>query len=198
VSLTDGIIELDQSKIAFLSRVKDFAKPDIAIDMSIDNIDIDRYLPPDVPKESAEGGPASSARKKNKFDYGLLRKPVINMEIRAGKIKVKGARARDVFVKVRGKDGVFTVNPFELKAYQGNVDANAVLDVRAEKPKANVNVDVANMMIRPLLNDLMKKDFLEGTTKTKLALTMEGDDFDAIKRTLNGEGNLHLTDGAIR
>jgi len=122
---------------------------------------------------------------------------VVDAELRAGEITVMGARARDVLVKVTGKNGVFTVDPCALQAYGGSIDARARLDVRADRPKAGVNIDMAGVMARPLLNDLLKKDFLEGTARAEIAVTMEGDDPDAIKRTLNGKGILHVTDGAI-
>jgi AsmA protein len=92
---------------------------------------------------------------------------------------------------------VFAVDPLELKAYEGSINARAALDVRADRPKAGVNIDMDGIMARPLLNDLMKKDFLEGTARVQMAVTMEGDDPDTIKKTLNGEGTLHVTDGAI-
>jgi len=238
VSLSDGTMELDQSRITFSARAKDFAKPDVTLTMNIDRIDMDRYLPPAAPKNSAgdksvsptppaskeptgeetaaaptpavsekpAGGksvssaPASlvpSAGKTKKIDYGPLRKLVLNAELRAGEITVKGTRARDVLMKIKGKNGVFTVDPLELKAYQGSIDARADLDVRRDRPKVGVKIDMDGVMARPLLNDLMKKDFLEGTTRAQIALTMQGDDPDTIKKTLNGKGTLHFTDGAI-
>ncbi|MBW2674134.1 MAG: AsmA family protein, partial [Deltaproteobacteria bacterium] len=216
VSLTNGIMELDQSRIAFSARAKDFARPDVILRMSIDRIDADRYLPPAAPKEPARDKDASPtlaaskepagnksvsppppARETKKIDYGPLRKLVVDAELRAGEIKVMGARVQDVLMKVKGKDGVFTVNPLELKAYQGSINARAGLDVRADRPKTGVNINMDGIMTRLLLNDVMKKDFLEGTMRADITLTMEGDDPDTIKKTLNGEGTLHFTDGAI-
>ncbi|MBW2560587.1 MAG: AsmA family protein, partial [Deltaproteobacteria bacterium] len=141
--------------------------------------------------------PPPPARETKKIDYGPLRKLVVDAELRAGEIKVMGARVQDVLMKVKGKDGVFTVNPLELKAYQGSINARAGLDVRADRPKTGVNINMDGIMTRLLLNDVMKKDFLEGTMRADITLTMEGDDPDTIKKTLNGEGTLHFTDGAI-
>ena len=228
VSVTDGIMEVDQSRIAFSVRAKDFARPDVTLRMSIDRIDVDRYLPPAAPEEKPTGNesasptppaskepvaedqsaspppagdkPASStppAREQKKIDYGPLRNLVVDAELRAGEITVMGARARDVFVKIKGKNGVFTVDPLTLKAYEGSINARAGLDVRTDRPKAGVNLDMDGIMARPLLNDLLKKDFLEGTARAEIAVTMEGDDSDTIKRTLNGKGMLHVLDGAI-
>lgn len=201
VSLTDGTIELDQSRIAFSAQAKDFAEPDVMLKMSIDKIDVDRYLPPNLSKgpagdKSSSDSPPPST-KKNKINYEPLRKSVVDVELQAGEVKVMGAHVRDTLIKIKGKNGMFTVDPVELKGYGGNINVRARLDVQADRPKAGVNIDMANIMIHPLLNDLMKKGFLEGTIKAEMALTMEGDDPNTIKKTLNGEGIIHVTDGSI-
>ncbi|MEW6667585.1 MAG: AsmA family protein [Thermodesulfobacteriota bacterium] len=197
VSLTDGTMDMDQSKITFSAAAKDFAKPDVNLRMNIDQIDVDRYLPPAAEKKPAADKPAAPAPAKKKTDYGPLRKLVVDAEIRAGKVKVMGAQVQDVFMKLKGRDGVFHVDPFALKAYQGSLTTKANLDVRADKPKTAINLDTAGVKVRPLLNDVMKKDFLEGTTQAKMTLRMEGEDADTIKKTLNGNGELRFTDGAI-
>lgn len=197
VALSDGAMDLDQSKITFSAAAKDFAKPDVSLKMTIDQIDVDRYLPPPAEKKPAVDKPIPPAPEKKKTDYRLLRKLVMDAEIRAGKVKVMGAQAQDVLVKIRGKDGLFYVDPFGFKAYQGSLTTKANLDVRADRPKTSVDLETSGVRVRPLLNDLMKKDFLEGTTRAKLTLTMEGEDPDTIKRTLNGNGDLRFTDGAV-
>lgn len=210
VSLTDGTIELDRSKIAFSARAKDFVdRPDVALKMSIDSIDLDRYLPPTASKEKAEGGPAVGSssspavekkgkeKKKDKIDYGPFRKATVDMEIGAGEIKVMGVRIQDVLIKINGRDGLFTVEPMEIKAYGGGIDGKASLNVQSDRPKAAVSMGVVDVKVRPLINDLLEKDFLEGTMGANMAVTMEGDDPDTIKKTLNGEGVLNVTDGAV-
>jgi AsmA protein len=50
VSLTEGVLDLDESKLGFSATAKDFSKPDLAFDLSLDKIDLDRYLPPPTEK----------------------------------------------------------------------------------------------------------------------------------------------------
>jgi AsmA protein len=200
VSLSDGAVDLDQSKITFSAAAREFTKPDLGMKMTIDQIDVDRYLPPSTEKKPTgdDGGKAPPPPpEKKKTDYAPLRKLVVDAEIQVGKIKVMGAHAQDVLMKLKGKDGVFTVDPFGLKAYEGTLATKANLDVRTDRPKTGVELEMAGVKVRPLLNDLMKKDFLEGLTKAKMNLKMEGDDPQTIKRTLNGSGDLRFTDGAI-
>jgi len=197
-AVSDGIMGLDDSKIGFSANIKDMARPDLTFAMNIDRVDVDRYLPPPSEKKApAEpaGKPQPGAEKKT--DYSPLRKAVLNGEIKAGEVKVMNARLQNAVMKVRGRDGVFHVDPFGFSAYEGKVSSKTEIDVRADAPKTKVELDVANLKARPLLNDVLKKDILDGTTQVKMSLRMEGDAPERIKKTLNGNGDIRFVDGAI-
>lgn len=57
VAVSDAVLVLDDSKLNFSAKATEFAKPNIAFDLHLDQINIDRYLPP--PAASAGGPPAS-------------------------------------------------------------------------------------------------------------------------------------------
>jgi AsmA protein len=57
---------------------------------------------------------------------------------------------------------------------------------------------ISNVQIGPLLKDAAQKDFLEGSTNAQLNLAMAGDTPETIKKTLNGQGELKFTDGAVK
>ena len=46
VSIADGLMVLDESRISFSGAVKAFSKPDIKFNIDLDTLDLDRYLPP--------------------------------------------------------------------------------------------------------------------------------------------------------
>ncbi len=196
VTISNGKLDLDQSKISFLARARDFSKPDLAFEMTVDRIDVDRYLPPPSEEKAAEGGEKSAPEKK-KTDYSPLRKPVLKGDVRVGELKIKGARLQDVHLVLKGKNGVYEIDPFAFKAYEGNLLTKATLDVRRDVPKTTVNLNGKDLQVRPLIKDVMQKEFIEGTTFAQVSLTMEGDDTDRIKKTLNGKGGLQFRDGAI-
>lgn len=197
VTLSNGNLDLDQSKITFSARARDFSKPDLTFEMTLDKIDVDRYLPPPSEEKAAQEGGKKPAPEKKKTDYSPLRKPVLNGDVRIGELKVKGAKLQEVRLTLKGKNGVYDIDPFAFKAYEGNLSTKATLDVRRDVPKTTVNLNGKDFQVRPLLKDVIQKDFLEGTTFTQVSLTMEGDDPERIKRTLNGKGDLQFRDGAI-
>jgi len=199
VSLSQGWLDLDESKLNFSLNAKEFSKPDLAFDLNLDKINVDRYLPPPSPKGAAKeekGKGASTASKKT--DYAPLRKMVVNGTVKVGMLTAMGAKVQDVNLKITGKNGIFNIDPLTAKVYQGGVSAKSALDVRQDVPKTSVDFQTKGVQAGPLLRDVLKKDFLEGTANADASIQMEGDAADSIKKTLDGKGQFVFTDGAIK
>jgi AsmA protein len=198
VSITDGVLDLDESKVKFSLKAKDFSKPDVAFDLDLDQIDVDRYLPPKTdkgPSEREKGGEAPEAKKKP--DYRPLRRLLLDGLIRVGRVKAQGVKMEDLYLKVTGKNGLFHLDPLKVKLYEGDLSVKGALDVRQDTPKSDVELTAKAIQAGPLLKDLMEKDFLVGTLQSAVAISMVGDDAEGIKQTLNGKGEFRFTDGAI-
>ncbi len=199
VSISDGALKLDDSKLDFSAKAKDFSKPDVAFELNLNKIDLDRYLPPpsekkaDTEEEKAKASPP--ARKKT--DYAPLRKLMLDGTIRIGELIAKGAKVEDVLLKVSGKNGLFLLDPLTVKLYQGNVSSKTTLDVRRDTPTTNITLEGQAIQVNPLLKDVLKRDFLEGTLKATVDIAMVGDNAAKIKSTLNGKGDFRFADGAI-
>jgi AsmA protein len=199
VSISNGVLDLDDSKLTFAVSAKEFSKPDVKFDLNLDKIDMDRYLPPSSEKKpgQAEKKAAAPASEKKKTDYSPLRKLVLEGTIRAGEIRAHGAKIQDLNMKITGKNGLFLLDPLALKLYEGDMTSKGAFDVREDIPKSNMELRIKQVQVGPLVRDLMKKDVIEGAVKADMDIRMEGDDPDRIKRTLNGKGDLLFNDGAI-
>jgi AsmA protein len=154
-------------------------------------------LPHPAEANPAEGKEKAPGEERTKADYRPSRKPVLDGEILIGKLKIKGARLQDVRLQVHAKNGLYNLDPFAFKAYQGDLSSKTTFDVRQDTPKTRLDLDGKNFMVQPLLQDVVGKDFLAGTTQAKISLRMEGDEPERIKRTLNGGGRLLFEDGAV-
>ncbi|MBW2205153.1 MAG: AsmA family protein [Deltaproteobacteria bacterium] len=154
VSVLDGVFELDDSKVTFSVSVKDFSKPDVAFDVNLDQIDLDRYLPSRDKKKPAEKRKKSSpqAPEKRKTDYAPLRKLILDGKIHMGALKVHGVKIQDLYLKISSKRGLFRLDPLTLKLYQGNVSSKGAFDVRKNTPKTNIAVQAKGIQVNPLLN----------------------------------------------
>jgi len=205
VSVSDGSLALDDSKLTFTFNAREFFKPDLTFDLKLDRIDLDRYLPPKAavgqqkaPEGQAAppgGQPASATAEKT--DYTPLRRLVMDGRAAVGKLTVNSAKLEDVNLKVAARDGVLSLDPLTMKLYQGTAAGRTVVDVKGPSPVTDLQLHLDRVQVHPLLKDLAGKDFLEGAAKTQMTLSMTGDDPARIKQTLGGKGSFVVSDGAI-
>ena len=197
VRLADGVLDLDESKLNFSATAKDFSKPDLAFDLNLDKINLDRYLPPASEKGGGEAKKDQPAEPK-KTDYTPLRKLVLDGKVRVGMLTAKGMTIQDVNLTATGRNGVIQLDPLVAKLYKGALSARAALDVRQEAPRSNLVLQAKSVQAGPLLQDFLKKDFLEGAANVEATISMVGDVPERIKKSLNGKGQIVFADGAIK
>ena len=198
VTVSDGALDLDESKMTFSAKARDFSKPNVAFDLNLDEIDLDRYLPPATgDKPGEEKKTEAPAPKAEKTDYTPLRKLVLDGVVRVGKAKASGARIQDVHMKVSGRNGRFNLDPLTLNLYEGGVSSKGVVDVRQDVPETTIELSAEGIQVGPLLTDVLETDFLEGTVKAEVGLRLRGDNPERIKKTMNGKGDFVFKDGAI-
>ena len=197
LSLTNGNMELDQSKLNFSAAASEFTRPNLKFDIALDQINLDRYMPPKSEEPANEKTSASTEPVKKKTDYAPLRRLILDGSLKIAQFTINNAKIEDAVLQIKAKDGVFNLDPVKLRMYQGNAAGKAVLNVAKDTPLSNINMRLKNIQIGPLLQDVMEKDFLVGATNADINLAMAGDDPEKIKKTLNGKGELQFNDGAI-
>ncbi len=204
ISVSGGILDIDESKINFSVNAKDFSRPDVTFNVKLDRIDLNRYLPPKPSEKSdtnKKSGSSESTSKKpvsEKTDYSSLRRLVLNGSIQAGKVKINKTVAQDINVKISAKNGVFHIKPLTMKLYNGDMSGNITLNVKKDTPQSNIKLKLNNIECEPLIKDVLEKDILKGTVKAGVALSVSGDDAEQIIKTLNGKGEFRITDGAVK
>ena len=208
LSIADGVVMLDDSRMAFSAGIKAFSKPDIKFNIDLDSLDLDRYLsvsknqggtdekaPAVAATGNKEKAPAVAAPKKT--DYTPLRKLVLDGHATVGKLKAGGMMVENLDMAVTGDKGKFKLDPFKIDLYQGRMTSALALNVQANSPKVEIDFKTEGVQVGPLLKDAIQKDFLEGALKSDATLSFQGDTPELIKQTLNGGGELDFTDGAL-
>jgi AsmA protein len=194
IAVSNGVLNLDESTLNFSLKASDFSRPNLAFDMNLDRIDLDRYLPP---KSEQQPAAAEKPAAKKAADYEPLRKLILDGRIKIGQLIASKAKINDLIVQIKAKNGIFNLDPLQMALYQGNVNGKGKFNVQTQTPKSSMNLNVAGVQVGPLLRDVLEKDILEGVTTAQLNLSMAGDQPDKIKQTLNGNGQLRFNDGAI-
>jgi AsmA protein len=199
VSVSNGIMDLDESKLNISMEAGNFSKPSVTFKCDLDKIDLDRYLPPPSQgKGMDKQTKTAAARVKKKTDYSLLRRLSIDGTVKIGKLKVKNAKTENVHFKLMGKNGVFNLRSMTMSLYQGDLSGHGRFSVQKDVPRTNFQLKLKGVQAGPLFIDVLNKDFLEGNLKASIDLAMTGDDGKQIKKTMNGKGDLLFEDGAIK
>ena len=197
VAISAGVLRLDDSTLKFDVKASDFARPNLGFDVTLDEINLDRYMPPSTGEETG-GTPSSEPASPKKTDYTPLRQMIVDGKLQIGSLTVSKAKLQKLLLQVKAKGGVIQLEPLQMALYEGAITGKGALDVKGKVPKTSVNLQVRGLQVNPLMQDVMEKDVLEGLTQADLALSMVGDDAASIKQTLNGRGKLTFEDGAIK
>ena len=197
VSLTNILLKLDDSTVKGDLKVANFAKPAIRFGLHLDQIDVDRYLPPQSEQPPVPPTTAAAAGAQM-IPVETLRALDVDGELTIDQLKAAQLRSSDIRMKLVAREGVVRVHPASASMYQGKYQGDIKLDVRGKQPKISMNETLAGVQVGPLLKDLTGKDSLTGKTEAKATLVTSGQTPDDFKKTLNGKIAFAFTDGAVK
>jgi AsmA protein len=196
VSISQGRMKLDDTRIEFSALAKEFDKPNLTVKMDLDRIDLDRYLP--AAKDEKEPSPETSSPSETQpTDYAPLRKLVMDARFQIGELKVKNIQIRNMAMTATAKNGIIAMNPLKLDLYQGNITGTSTFDVQQDTPRTAVDISLAGIQSGPLIKDMLDKEMIEGAMTAAVGLKFKGDQPGQIRQSLNGQGSLKFNDGAI-
>jgi len=197
VSLSDLQVRLDDSTLKGDLSVTNFARPAIRFGLQLDQIDVDRYLPPgsDAPPVPPTAAAAAGAQM---IPVDTLRELDVAGEFKIGQLKVSGLRSSDISMKLTAKSGVVRVYPAKASMYGGKYQGDIKLDVRGKQPKIFMDERLSGIQVGPLLKDLTGDDTLSGKTRASAKLTASGQTPEQFTKTLNGKVDFAFTNGAVK
>jgi AsmA protein len=105
---------------------------------------------------------------------------------------------QDLNLRLSGRNGLFRVKPLTLNLYQGDLAVNGTLNLQSDTPRTELALQMKDVQAGPLLKDMMDADYLTGAARAKVQLRMAGMDAEALKPTLNGEGNVVFSEGSVK
>ncbi len=198
--LADLDLRLDDSRLKGSLEVRDFAHPAIAFDLTLDKIDLDRYLggAKAQPALGAKpGAPAAAPAGPATAPHAALRALNLQGKLRIGELKVLGARASDAQVKLEARSGLLTLGPNTAKLYGGSYRGQTVVDARPAVAQLKLDEQLEGVAVGPLLKDMKLFERYSGTGDIVLKLTAQGLDEQAIRRSLNGNAHIAFRNGRI-
>jgi AsmA protein len=191
VDLEDLDLTLDDSKLTGRLGVEDLDTKAIRFDLTVDQIDVDRYL---EPEEKAEKKAAEEP----------VELPVEGLEalnargtLAIGALKLAGIKMSAVKVSLDAKDGLTRINPAQAKLYGGAYRGNVVLDSRGDVPKWSMEEKVSGVDVAGLFGDLFEIKRLSGKATANAVVAARGSSNDAMMRSLDGRVDFEVANGAI-
>ncbi|NOY66391.1 MAG: AsmA family protein [Gammaproteobacteria bacterium] len=193
------ILYLDDSILKGNATVSNFAHPSIRYQIAIDDIDVDRYMPPVAKSEAkTEAKVKTGADDRIDLPVEMLRGLDVKGSFKIGKLKVTNLRSESVEMVLSAKQGLIRVFPASAKMYGGRYTGDITLDVRGNQMILSMNEKLSKIQSAPLFKDLMDMDWVEGTANLSAKLTGKGNTVSAIKKQLNGTLGFAFLDGSIK
>ncbi|MCY4360947.1 MAG: AsmA family protein [Gammaproteobacteria bacterium] len=161
--------------------------PVVQFDLDIDQIDLDRYLPPASTKAGRLAAVPVVAAAYADMDG----------DVNIDRLIVADARLDGFRLHLKARNGVVQAEPLAAALYEGRLSADISLDTNPTVPVLTLNANLADIQAEPLLMDVKGKARLRGRGNFSAALTAEGASIAAMKRSLEGALSLTFTEGAI-
>jgi AsmA protein len=197
---------LDDSNLTGYLHLLDSAGPVVRTRLDLDQIDLDRYMPPAASASASADGQAAAAPEQaqskpaqgQEDPFAALRALDFVGEFKIGKLKVNNARMSNVTTKVVSSKGVLKVDPMAASLYEGSFKGSAVLDASGKQPKLSAKNQLTDIQIGPLLKDVAGEDRLIGRGELYADVRMVGLSEAEIRRSLNGTSRFAFKDGALK
>ncbi len=208
IALTDAKIRLDEINGNGLFSVDATgAKPFIKAELSVEELNLNPYLPPEQEGAAADasgggagggGGEAGGDWSDEPIDVSALGLLNADLAFNAGGILFKDVKIGKSSLTVVLKDSRLTANLAEMQLYDGSGTGKITVDGSGAKPSLAADFDLANFQAGPFLNDLAKFDRILGTTESKISVKSSGGTQRELVSNLNGNGAVVFRDGAIK
>ena len=190
-------LKLDDSSLTGSVSLPSFEGPVVRATLNLDDIDLDRYLPPasseqPVQKDDKPSGEAAG----NPFEG--LRTLDLDAKANIGKLKINNLRMSNVKAVIKSKQGVLRIDPVGANLYQGTFSGLVQLDASKDTPRVRLKQSLTGIQAGPLLKDLVGQDRLLGTGEVNSDISLVGLTEQQIRRSLNGNAKFAFRDGAVK
>ncbi|MGE4502340.1 MAG: AsmA family protein [Thiomicrospira sp.] len=191
-------LNLDDSQLNGRASVKNFAAPDIRWDLTLNQINLNRYLPPKSDKTSQTEQPEPEADPQINLPVELLRKLTLNGQFKAGHIQFDKLEPKNLHLIIKGEPGYILVERLTTDLFNTQLNAQASVDVRSEQQQFMFKTNTRNLPIGEVLKTLADTDKLSGTGTVIADITTAGNRVSQFKQHLNGMVDINLKDGAVK
>jgi AsmA protein len=187
-------VRLDDSTLRGRAAVTDLRSDALSFDLTLDQIDFDRYRAPAAPAArkppdagSAKAGDASAS----------LKSLLVDGSVKVGSATLANLHVTQFSATIAAKDAVTRIAPMRAQLYGGSYAGEVTLDSRAAVPVVKMEQTLSNVDVAGLLKDFAKSTRFSGRGNVATSLSARGLGGDEFLGTLNGRASAALNNGAI-
>jgi AsmA protein len=161
--------------------------------LTVDTLDLDRYLPPPSPA----GAPTPAAEPQPKAAESESKPLDANGTLAVGSLHFAPLNLSNVKVTVATNDRVMHIHPLKAQVNGGDYSGDITLDRHARTPVISMDEHLTGIDVAPLVAAGSKSLHVTGRGNVNLKATARGDGADAILKTLNGRFDANIANGAV-
>jgi AsmA protein len=162
----------------------------IRFELAADQIDIDRYRAPEQTPPVHDSGATAKEDKS-------VKPPDVSGTVTVKTAHVAKQDVTDVRITLTVKDKVTRLFPLEAQLDGGRYSGNITLDSKGAIPILSVDEHLSGVDMAKLLANTAGKGRMSGRATINIKATARGADVDADLKTLNGNLDANLADGAL-
>lgn len=185
---------LDESHGKGSLAINGFFAPAIVFDLTVDSLDLDRYLPPREKGEITSPGFAITAGV-TKLPLDWLKKLDANGKLALGQLKVNQITMQNAQLTVSAKNGGITIGQTAKPFYQGEYSGELTLKTLAPSTQMTLKENLTNIQLQAYLQAIKGKAKMGGLLTTSTALQSTGANMKGLRDNLSGNVSFFLKDG---
>ena len=182
---------LDETELTGSLGIADFATSALVFDLKADQLNIDHYRAPEVTATSAQ------VEKPAELPIAMLQSLNARGTLKVGRAIFNGMTLEDVTLKLSAADGQVRVGPTQARLYGGSFRGSVNIDTRGHDARFALDQHVSSIDFAKLLADAFDSKRFSGRGVANIALTGHGRTATEVTRTLAGDVDFNVTDGAL-
>ncbi|MDN5849154.1 MAG: AsmA family protein [Nitrococcus sp.] len=191
-------VRLDDSTLAGTLAIRDFVGPNAAFNLTLDQINVDHYLPPQSEAAQQPAAPPTPAGGEGKLPHEPLRSLTLDGQLHIGKLTVAGAQLTDADITVTANAGHIRIHPLTASLYGGRYEGDIRLDASGDVLAVSLNERLAGIQAQPLLRAVTGFDKLLGSGNFSIDATTKGVAPKDFLKALTGQATFAFNDGMVK
>src|SRR5688572_4937530 len=191
IALRDMQLTLDDSTLT--GRVA-LEGERVAYDLTVDDINVDRYLPPS--QEPSDAPAEEGSLDEVDLPLEVMRTVDARGEIKFGKAKFSGMTLTNVAFPLTAANGAARLTP-SAQLYGGRFNGDIRVVVAGDSANMTVAQTLENVDLAALGQDLLGSQDITGIGDVRLNLVTTGQNLGQMRRDLDGDVAFNVTNGSL-